>query len=117
MARKLRVSLALQPVATALFANSPFVEGKPSGFLSSRAHVWTDVDNARSGMPAVFFEEGFGVRALRRLAAGRADVLRGARRVGWWTWPDSRSGGSCAVTSDNLGPGHAGDGREISRTI
>ena len=60
MARKLRVSLALQPVATALFANSPFVEGRPSGFLSSRARVWTDVDNARSGMPAVMFEEGFG---------------------------------------------------------
>ena len=60
MARKLRVSLALQPVATALFANSPFVEGKPSGFLSSRARVWTDVDNARSGMPPVMFEDGFG---------------------------------------------------------
>ena len=60
MARKLHVSLALQPVATALFANSPFVEGKPSGFLSSRARVWTDTDNARSGMPPVMFEDGFG---------------------------------------------------------
>ena len=60
MAQKLRVSLALQPVATALFANSPFVEGQPSGYLSSRAHVWTDVDNQRSGMPPVMFEEGFG---------------------------------------------------------
>ena len=60
MARKLRVSLALQPVATALFANSPFVDGRPSGFLSSRARVWTDVDNQRSGMPAAMFEEGFG---------------------------------------------------------
>ena len=60
MARKLRVSLALQPVATALFANSPFVEGKPSGFLSSRARVWTDVDGDRSGMPAAMFENGFG---------------------------------------------------------
>jgi glutamate--cysteine ligase len=60
MARKLRVSLALQPVATALFANSPFVDGKPSGFLSSRARVWTDTDNARSGMPPVMFEESFG---------------------------------------------------------
>ena len=60
MAQKLRVSLALQPVATALFANSPFVEGRPSGFLSSRAHVWTDVDNQRSGMPPVMFEDGFG---------------------------------------------------------
>ena len=60
MGRKLRVSLALQPVATALFANSPFVDGKPSGFLSSRARVWTDVDADRSGMPAAMFEEGFG---------------------------------------------------------
>ena len=60
MARKLRVSLALQPVATALFANSPFIDGKPSGFLSSRARVWTDTDAARSGMPAMMFEEGFG---------------------------------------------------------
>ncbi len=60
MARKLRVSLALQPVATALFANSPFIDGKPSGFLSSRAQVWTDTDVGRSGMPALMFEEGFG---------------------------------------------------------
>ena len=60
MARKLRVSLAFQPVATALFANSPFIEGKPSGFLSSRAQVWTDTDNERSGMPALMFEEDFG---------------------------------------------------------
>lgn len=60
MARKLRVSLALQPVATALFANSPFIEGRPSGFLSSRARVWTDTDADRSGMPGVMFEEGFG---------------------------------------------------------
>jgi len=59
MIRKLRVSLALQPVATALFANSPFTEGKPNGFLSYRAHVWTDTDNQRSGIPAVFFEDGF----------------------------------------------------------
>jgi glutamate--cysteine ligase len=60
MARKLRVSLALQPLATALFANSPFTEGKPNGFLSYRAHVWTDTDNQRSGMPEAFFAEGFG---------------------------------------------------------
>ncbi len=60
MAKKLRVALALQPVATALFANSPFLEGKPSGFLSTRAHIWTDTDNARAGMPAVMFAENFG---------------------------------------------------------
>lgn len=60
MARKLRVSLALQPVATALFANSPFTEGRPNGFLSARANVWTDTDPDRTGMPAVMFDEGFG---------------------------------------------------------
>ncbi len=60
MVRKIRVSSLLQPVATALFANSPFVEGRPNGFLSYRAHVWTDVDPARSGIPECVFEEGFG---------------------------------------------------------
>ncbi|HUB10502.1 MAG TPA: glutamate--cysteine ligase [Acetobacteraceae bacterium] len=60
MVRKLRVSLLLQPLATALFANSPFTEGRPNGFLSYRAHVWTDTDNDRSGIPAVMFEAGFG---------------------------------------------------------
>ena len=60
MRRKLRVSLALQPLATALFANSPFKEGKPNGLLSNRAHVWTDVDPARTGMPEMMFAEDFG---------------------------------------------------------
>ena len=60
MLRKLRVSLLLQPLATALFANSPFSEGRPNGFLSYRAHVWTDTDNQRSGIPRVMFEPGFG---------------------------------------------------------
>ncbi len=60
MVRKLRVALALQPLATALFANSPFTEGRPNGFLSYRAQVWTDTDPDRTGMPAVFFEDGFG---------------------------------------------------------
>ena len=60
MVLKSRVSLALQPVAVALFANSPFVEGKPSGFLSYRSHVWTDVDPDRSGMLPFVFEDGFG---------------------------------------------------------
>jgi glutamate--cysteine ligase len=60
MRRKLRVSLLLQPLATALFANSPFTEGKPNGFLSYRAHVWTDTDNQRAGIPKVMFEAGFG---------------------------------------------------------
>ena len=63
MVQKLQVALALQPVATALFANSPFKEGRPSGYLSTRAHVWTDVDNARAGMPDAFFADGFGFEA------------------------------------------------------
>ena len=60
MVEKLRVSLALQPLATALFANSPFREGKPSGFLTLRGRVWTDTDPDRTGIPAVAFEQGFG---------------------------------------------------------
>ncbi len=60
MVKKLRVSLALQPVATALFANSPFLEGKPNGYRSFRSHVWTDTDNARAGMLPFMFEDGAG---------------------------------------------------------
>jgi glutamate--cysteine ligase len=60
MVKKFRVGLALQPVATALFANSPFREGRPNGFLSYRSQIWTDVDNARSGMLPFVFESGFG---------------------------------------------------------
>ena len=58
MVKKFRVGLALQPVTTALFANSPFREGRPSGFLSYRAQVWSDVDNARAGMLPWVFEDG-----------------------------------------------------------
>ncbi|MGD0192321.1 MAG: glutamate--cysteine ligase [Rhizomicrobium sp.] len=60
MVKKFRVGLALQPVATALFANSPFREGRPNGFLSYRSQIWTDVDNARAGMLPFVFENGFG---------------------------------------------------------
>ena len=60
MVKKFRVAQALQPVATALFANSPFTEGKPNGFLSYRAQVWTDTDNARSGILPFVMEDGFG---------------------------------------------------------
>jgi glutamate--cysteine ligase len=58
MVKKFRVGLALQPVATALFANSPFREGTPNGFLSYRSHIWTDVDNDRAGMLPFVFEDG-----------------------------------------------------------
>jgi glutamate--cysteine ligase len=60
MVRKFRVGLALQPLATALFANSPFTEGKPNGMLSYRSHIWSDTDPARTGMLPFVFEDGFG---------------------------------------------------------
>ena len=60
MVKKLRVSVALQPIVTALFANSPFVDGKPSGYLSFRSHIWLNTDNARTGMLPFAFEPGFG---------------------------------------------------------
>lgn len=111
MVEKLRVSLALQPVATALFANSPFTEGRPNGMLSARSHVWTDTDGARTGIPAVAFEPGFGFerfcdwlldvpmyfvmrdgrwldaagRSFRDFMAGRLDILPGERAtMGDW---------------------------------
>jgi len=60
MVKKLRVSLALQPVGAALFANSPFTEGKPNGFLSMRSEIWRDTDNQRAGMLPWAFEPGMG---------------------------------------------------------
>ena len=61
MVKKLRTSIALQPLATALFANSPFLEGKPNGYQSFRSHVWTDTDNARAGMTPFVFEDGMSI--------------------------------------------------------
>ncbi len=58
MVKKLRVSLALQPIATALFASSPFTEGKPNGFQSMRSEVWRDTDRRRTGMLPFVFEPG-----------------------------------------------------------
>ncbi|MEO6225602.1 MAG: glutamate--cysteine ligase [Sphingomicrobium sp.] len=60
MVKKFRVGLALQPVATALFANSPFTEGQPNGFKSFRSHIWEDTDPDRTGMLPFVFEDGFG---------------------------------------------------------
>lgn len=60
MVKMFRIALALQPVATALWANSPFKEGKPSGYLSYRSHVWTDTDPDRCGTLPFVFEDGFG---------------------------------------------------------
>jgi len=63
MVRKMRVGLALQPIATALFANSPFTDGRPNGYLSYRAAIWRDTDNDRAGALPRAFEEGFGYEA------------------------------------------------------
>src|SRR5690606_32215280 len=60
MVKKLRVALALQPVATALFANSPFFEGKPNGHKSWRSRIWRGLDDARTGMLPFVFEDGMG---------------------------------------------------------
>jgi glutamate--cysteine ligase len=105
MVKKLRVSLALQPVATAIFANSPFTEGRPNGFLSFRSEIWRDTDNARAGMLPWAFEPGMGFerwvdyaldvpmyfvkrgdkyidvagKSFRDLLAGKLDALPGER--------------------------------------
>ena len=63
MVKKLRVSLALQPIATALFANSPFTEGKPNGLLSMRSEIWRDTDRDRTGMFPQAFDDAFGYEA------------------------------------------------------
>ncbi|KAJ7944917.1 Glutamate--cysteine ligase, chloroplastic [Quillaja saponaria] len=60
MIRKFRAGLALQPIATALFANSPFTEGKPNGYLSMRSQIWTDTDKDRTGMLPFVFDDSFG---------------------------------------------------------
>jgi glutamate--cysteine ligase len=60
MVKKLRVSVALQPIATALFASSPFVDGQDNGYLSFRSHIWLNTDEARTGMLPFAFEDGFG---------------------------------------------------------
>src|SRR5262249_52563687 len=59
MVKKMRVGLALQPIVTALFANSPFTEGRPNGFQSFRSEIWLDTDPDRTGMLPWAFEDGF----------------------------------------------------------
>jgi glutamate--cysteine ligase len=83
MVKKLRVSLALQPIATALFANSPFLDGKPNGFLSFRSEVWRDTDNARSGMLPFAFEDGMGFERYvdYALDVPMYFVMRGGRYI------------------------------------
>jgi glutamate--cysteine ligase len=71
MVKKLRVGLALQPIATALFANSPFVDGRDSGYLSFRSHIWLHTDAARTGMLPFVFDDDFG---FERYAEHALDV-------------------------------------------
>jgi glutamate--cysteine ligase len=86
MAKKFRVGLALQPLATALFANSPFTEGKPNGFLSFRSHIWSDTDPHRTGMLPFVFEDGFGyerystMRSMCRCTSSTATAATSTRR-------------------------------------
>jgi len=68
MAEKMRIGLCLQPVVTALFAASPFEDGRPSGFLSTRAACWRDTDPARAGIPECAFRDNFGFRAYAEWA-------------------------------------------------
>ncbi len=69
MVKKVRVSLALQPIITAIFANSPFTEGKPNGFQSFRSEIWRDTDPDRTGMLPFVFDDGFGFEAYADYAA------------------------------------------------
>jgi glutamate--cysteine ligase len=68
MVKKFRVAIALQPIATALFANSPFAEGRLNGYLSYRAHVWSDTDPDRTGMLPFVFEDGMGFERYAKYA-------------------------------------------------
>jgi len=83
MVKKMRVALALQPVATAIFANSPFTEGKPNGFLSFRSEIWRDTDPDRTGMLPFAFEDGMGFERYvdYALAVPMYFVKRGADYV------------------------------------
>ncbi|QLF69483.1 glutamate--cysteine ligase [Peteryoungia desertarenae] len=59
MRQKMRVSMKLQSIATALFASSPFTEGKPNGLLSWRGNIWRDTDNQRAGVLPFTFSKDF----------------------------------------------------------
>lgn len=68
MGRKMRIALGLSPVITALFANSPFAEGKPTGYLSTRSLIWENTDNDRAGFIPGAFEAGFGYKEYAEYA-------------------------------------------------
>jgi glutamate--cysteine ligase len=100
MLRKMRVGLALQPIATALFANSPFTDGKPNGFQSYRAEVWRDTDPDRTGLLPFAFS-GHGLRALCGLRPRCADVFRLPQRPlyrrGWRFIPRLHARTACGA--------------------
>ncbi len=83
MAAKMRVSLCLQPLVTALFAASPFLEGRPAGVLSMRAACWLDTDPMRTGIPACVFDEDFGFASYTEWAldAPMYFVIRDGRYI------------------------------------
>ena len=81
MVLKLRVGLALQPVITALFANSPFTDGKLNGLLSARSEIWRHTDPARTGMLAFAFEPGMGFERYVDYALDVPTLFRQARRI------------------------------------
>ena len=80
MRRKMQVSLKLQPLATALFANSPFTEGRPNGWQSWRGEIWRDTDNQRSGLLELLLRARLRLCRLHGVGARRADVFRHPRR-------------------------------------
>ena len=71
--KNLLLAILLLALATALFANSPFLEGKPNGFLSFRSHIWLNTDKDRTGMLPFAFEEGFGFEHYDGVGAFRAE--------------------------------------------
>ena len=90
MVQKMRVALALQPVATALFANSPFFEGKPNGHKSWRSRVWRYLDDDRTGMLPFVFDEGFGFEASRGMVYSQLAQLRAKSNKKWLFDPHHR---------------------------
>jgi len=119
MVEKMRIGLALQPLATALFANSPLSEGAPTGFVSTRSSVWEDVDNARCGNLPFVFQPGFG---FERYVEHAMDVpMYFVYRDGRCARAHARasaaagSGASAAAASAPLAPPPPASARSLNR--
>ena len=91
MVAKLRVGLALQPVATALFANSPFTEGRPNGYQSYRAEMWRDTDPDRTGLLPFAFEPAWASSAMSTTRS-MCRCISSIATAAISTWPAPRSG-------------------------